>query len=54
VVGRRQDLLDQQPCRNERQEAFGQERHFSGGRSSSYVLIPARNDDPQHGKCGRA
>ncbi len=53
VVGRGQDLLDQQPCRNERQEALGQERHFKGGEGSSYVLTPPRNDDPQHGNCGR-
>jgi hypothetical protein len=28
MIGRRQDLLNQQPCRNRRQETLRQERHF--------------------------
>jgi hypothetical protein len=50
---RRQDLLDQQPCRNERQQALGQDDTSLEDGGSSYVLIPHRNDDQQHGKCGR-
>ena len=39
MVGRGQDLLDQQPCRNERQETLGQEANFGGGETLSICSL---------------